>query len=352
MAMKVQVFLFHMDEKWFMSLVLRMFGKIAPVFGCRGVWNRIHHKNNIDKLLAICAAGIAPHDNDLRKGGTAYKICLTRCGGMVAAQKDSYKRVYKSDGTWHYPKIAANLLRRKGQEYFENMEITGSNEGGEGKKGKFALTKWAKDDFMPPLLDIVQKIGHETGKRVHVRGQMDNAGPHVEKHFRRLIVDLFGEYGWEWTYQPSNSQVAAAVHDCNGGDDFVKEHKGLSFNVRRVCRPFYGDDIESGDDALDLTSLAPRDLMEAKGVVVEEFDDGVDVDGAEARDLTDTSRRLRYGVPDVREHSIGDHLSFAALHMIMGDPDMDPDDLNEEQKERLSAFAEAYYAKCDAGETG
>ena len=331
---------------------------------------------------------------------------------MVAAQKDSYKRVYQRDGTWHYPKIAANLLRRKGQEYFENMEITGSNEGGEGKKGKFALTKWAKDDFMPPLLDIVQKIGHETGKRVHVRGQMDNAGPHVEKHFRRLIVDLFGEYGWEWTYQPSNfpllnikdaaifpalakdvsrigglmhggqylesdklwavlqkawdnypeekiarayvhhSQVAAAVHDCNGGDDFVKEHKGLSFNVRRVCRPCYGDDIESGDDALDLTSLAPRDLMEAKGVVVEEFDDGVDVDGADARDLTETSRRLRYGVPDVREHSIGDHLSFAALHMIMGDPDMDPDDLNEEQKERLSAFAEAYYAKCDAGETG
>ena len=138
-AQQIQVLLFHMDEKWFMSLVLRMHNKIAPFFGCHGVWNRIHHKKSIDKLLAIAVVGITPFENDLRKGGKAHKICLTRCGGMVKAKQDSYKRVYNQDGTYHYPKILENLLRKKGNEYFENWEITGSTNAkatGEGKKKK------------------------------------------------------------------------------------------------------------------------------------------------------------------------------------------------------------------------
>ena len=39
-----------------------------PKYGCQGVWNQIHHKNNIDKLLVICASAVAPFDNALRKG--------------------------------------------------------------------------------------------------------------------------------------------------------------------------------------------------------------------------------------------------------------------------------------------
>jgi hypothetical protein len=48
---------------------------------------------------------------------------------MQKAKKDSYKRVYQEDGTYHYPKIPENKLRMKGEMYFESMEITGSNEG-------------------------------------------------------------------------------------------------------------------------------------------------------------------------------------------------------------------------------
>ena len=54
-ATKVQVVYFHIDEKWFYSLVIRMNNKLVPVWGVQGVWNRIHHKNAIDKILAICA---------------------------------------------------------------------------------------------------------------------------------------------------------------------------------------------------------------------------------------------------------------------------------------------------------
>ena len=96
-----------------MSLVIRMYNKCAPQFGCQPVWHRVHHKNSIEKLLAICTVGIAPFENDLRKGGTAHKINIARCGGMVKATKNSYKRVYKPDGTYSYPKVPANLLRKK-----------------------------------------------------------------------------------------------------------------------------------------------------------------------------------------------------------------------------------------------
>ena len=41
----------------------------CSTIGVSPVFHRIHHKDNMDKLFAICAIGIAPTDNDLRKGG-------------------------------------------------------------------------------------------------------------------------------------------------------------------------------------------------------------------------------------------------------------------------------------------
>ena len=198
---------FHIDEQWFLSLVIRMYGKMALAFGCHPVYHRIHHKNSVDKLLAICAVGIAPFDNDLRKGGEAYKIELTRCGRLVEAKKDSFKRVYREDGTYHYPKVAENRLREKGKEYFENWEITGSNKM-KGTTPKFALTQWVRNNFMPKLTDLAQQLEHKHNKTIHVRGQWDNATPHVEKLLLRLIVELFGDLGWEWTAQPANTPLS------------------------------------------------------------------------------------------------------------------------------------------------
>ena len=396
----VQVLYFHIDEKWFLSLVVRMYGKVAPAFGCQPIYHRIHHKNSVDKILAICAVGIAPFENDLRKGGEAHKIEITRCGGMVEAQKDSFKRVYRDDGSYHYPKLPENRLREKGKEYFENWEITGSKEMHK-KTRKFALTAWIRNNFMPKLVDLAQRLEQKYNKTIHIRGQWDNATPHKEKVLLRLIADLFGDLGWEWTTQPANTplsnvmdaalfpalakgvskiqglfhegrylqceklwevlkqawakypedkiarsfvhhaQVAAAIYDCDGGDEFVRQHKGLSFGVRRVCRPYYGEN-DTGEE-MDLTSLAPRTLADAKGVVVEELEDGVDFDGE--------GRKLKYGVPDMREHDIEENMSFDSLHLICGDPgSVDYFNLPEAERERYDQFMEAYYAKCKAGQ--
>ena len=92
---KMQVLLFHTNEKWFMSLIIQMvYDKITPQFGCYNLWKYIHHINFIDKHLAICTVAIEPFDNDLQKGGKAFKVDITRCGDMDEAQKDSYKTLY------------------------------------------------------------------------------------------------------------------------------------------------------------------------------------------------------------------------------------------------------------------
>ena len=186
-ALKVKILLFHVDEKWFQSLVLRMNGKICPSYGACPVFNRIHHKNNIDKLLLICAMAIVPHGNNLRKGGKTYKLSMARCGGMVEAKKDTYKRVYNDDGTYYYPKIPENQLRHAGQFYFENWEICGSKSSSAEGKGKYALTKWVDYEIVPALEDVCREVGTETGCRVHVRGQWDNAGLHKEKNLMKHI---------------------------------------------------------------------------------------------------------------------------------------------------------------------
>ena len=59
-------------------------------------------------------------------------------------------------------------------------------------------------------------------------------------------------------------------------------------------------------------------------------------------------------MPDVREHDVGEHLSFSALHM-MGENLWAAEDyrsLNEEEKARYDTFAEAYFSNCEARAPG
>ena len=67
----------------------------------------------------------------------------------------------------------------------------------------------------------------------------------------------------------------------------MREYKGLSFGVRNVCRPYYNGELVGEKSGLDLCSLAHRELMvmDAQGVVVEEFIEGVD---------EETAKELRY----------------------------------------------------------
>ena len=57
-------------------------------------------------------------------------------------------------------------------------------------------------------------------------------------------------------------------------------------------------------------------------------------------------------MPDMREHDIEENMSFDSLHLICGDPgSVDYFDLPEAERERYDQFMEAYYAKCEAGQS-
>jgi hypothetical protein len=132
---------------------------------------------------------------------------------MRPAQRDTYKRVYKPDGGFHYPRIDINQLRKKGELYFKSMEVTGSKEGTE-KNPKFSLLKYFMETEIPNMDRLAAELQTKTGKRVVMRYQMDGAGPHTDKRLLDGINSAFHERGWILIFQPSNSPLTNIKDYC------------------------------------------------------------------------------------------------------------------------------------------
>ena len=147
-----------MDEKWFWSIVVRQNLKCIPVLGIEPVQHGVQHKSHLDKTMGIASTGFIPTNNDITKGGVAHLVSLTHVGKSEKAVRNTYKRVYKPDGTYHYPKVQSNMLRKKGQFYFKNLEITGSSTG-TTKNPKFCLLDWIKNIEIPACEELCRKVG-------------------------------------------------------------------------------------------------------------------------------------------------------------------------------------------------
>ena len=136
-----------------------------------------------------------------------------------------------------------------------------------------------------------------------------------------------------------HSQVAAAIYACDGGDEFVQEKNGLSFGVRKACRLDYGDG-EDGGAAMDLTSIEPRERV-ARGVIVEEMQEGLDLEGQ-------ADKKLKYALPNMEQHDISEYLTYDELAFIAGVvDDADYDNFDDETKARYDKFVQAWYKKQD-----
>lgn len=252
--------------------------------------------------MGIASTAFAPEGNDITKGGRAFRVNLVRVGRMVPAARDTYRRVYRDDGTYHYPQIASNRLRRKGEPYFKSMEITGSNPG-TAKEPKFDLLSFYRDTELPRLDALCAEVAAVTGKsKVVVRYQKDSAGPHTDGALNDFLNEKFQKRNLLLKFQPSNSpvcnikddclfpalskhisceqgiskgsqvfapdelwaavtkcwekfpldtlarsyvrhsQIASAIAQCNGGDEFVRERNGLHCHVRNCCVTVCGED--------------------------------------------------------------------------------------------------------------
>lgn len=251
------------------------------------------------------------------------------------------------------------------------------------------------DVYTPKLKELAQQIESETGKRVVIRDSWDNATPHTEKVLQIAIKERNDETGWLWVVQPPNSpltntcdagffpalakvvtamqglnnrglylpterlwellqqawneypeekiarlfvgqtQVAAAILQCNGGDEFVQQKNGLSYNVRKVCQPLMKNDE---DYARNLATMDAPETRKVVGVKVVEVIEGVDIDAM---------KQLKYAVPNINEYDIGEYLKFDELQIIAGDVgDTDYDNFTDEQKERYNKFGKAFEDMC------
>ena len=185
--------------------------------------------------------------------------------------------------------------------YFENWEVTGSDEGSKSKP-KYSLLKYWQDELLPALESKIESLNNQQpGVEYHVRFQWDNASPHTSNELKQWLEATFNIKGWLLTPQPSNSpltnvqdcclfpsmaklvtadqginngshylkgenlwksvvrvwknykletlaktylhhtQMVNAIHQCKGGDQFQKDKKSLHCGIQRIIQPFYKD---------------------------------------------------------------------------------------------------------------
>ena len=110
--------------------------------------------------------------------------------GEEMFRKDSYKRVYAKDGTYSYPCIAANRIRRKSELHWKDCDITGSDPGtGTDPKYDLKLLIWHRDNLIPSMESETRKLYSFEGKEVVFCYQIDGAGCHQNKTLQTFIED-------------------------------------------------------------------------------------------------------------------------------------------------------------------
>jgi hypothetical protein len=356
-AQKCQIILVQMDEKWFYALVVRRNNKSIPFLGVEPVNHPVRHKSHIGKVLVICSTAFEPTDNDMEKGGIAHKVSFERVGKMGTAEKDSYKRVYKPGGGYHYPKIAENRIRKAGDPVWRHLEITGSSEKSE-KKPKYSLLKnFYSDIEVPRLKEIAREREAATGKRIRFAYQIDGAGPHQDKTLLTSLSKQLHEIDSFLFFQPSQSpltntndactfpklskdvsreqslhhgsrmacsedriwelaqkvykelpaetlarayaghhQIVNAIYRDKGGDSFAQERNGLHCGIRRVYVPKYASDNPG------------------------ENENPIGVEAYDCPDEVDIPEGLKYPTPEVTEDMIeqsGDYLRRGHCELLL-----------------------------------
>ena len=96
---------------------------------------------------------------------------------MVKAEKDIFKRVYRDDGTYYYPRILQDQLRKKGELYFKRRELKISSDGTEKSPNIYLISVYQRD-----IITAIEENHAEIseGDRFNVVSvkQEDGDGPH------------------------------------------------------------------------------------------------------------------------------------------------------------------------------
>ena len=169
--------LIHYDETWFWGMLMR---KTAKTFeGVDRKAMKIYHKCHVSKTMGIAVVGMAFEDS-LENGGVALKMLFHRAQSAKVAQRLTKNK-------------KGEILRKKGDVYFVDCNVTGSSEGS-SKDPKFPLMDYFQHALFPEIENLVRPGGRFFGYTPVIQG--DNAGPHRDAKFMNFVRSHCSSKGW------------------------------------------------------------------------------------------------------------------------------------------------------------
>ena len=190
--------LVHFDEKWFWGLVLRKSAKACKEIGLDPHVFRAYHKLHIEKVMGVAVTGYA-YENNVENGGVGLKLGLYRAEAAMVAKKQQRQATKDEDGKVRYD---GDIVREKGDIYFKDCTVTGSDPG-TSSEPKFPLKKLFAKHVFPLLERLVGPRERFQGYTVIIQG--DQAGPHEEEDFMKYCRANCAKRGW--CFEPQAPQA-------------------------------------------------------------------------------------------------------------------------------------------------
>ena len=174
----------------------------------------------ISQVMVHATVGFA-FDGTPENGGHGLKISLDRACCARVALKDQRKATRHADGSLHYD---GELIRRKGDVYFVDANVTGSNQG-TSTNPKYALKDLWEHKLFPRIDALVGPGGPYEG--YHVVLQQDGAGPHKEGCFDTYLnAEIEARERWQRIDQGPNGPYMNAL-DAVVFPSMSKQHSKL-----------------------------------------------------------------------------------------------------------------------------
>ena len=184
----------NFDEKWFYGCVPRM-AKRCEGLGLKMTNKLAVHKSHITKVMVLAVTGYAFVDN-VENGGVGLKIGLYRAQAARVASR--VVREGRRDPETGALKYDGRVLRRAGDVYMVDCNITGSNSG-TSRAPKFALLDVFRDHIFRDVSDCVRPGGDFDGYTPVYQG--DHASPHEDRAFLDWVTKACADTGSHWMPQ-------------------------------------------------------------------------------------------------------------------------------------------------------
>ena len=210
-------------------MVARCNAKKSELLGVEKQYQHVFHQSHINKVMVVAFTGYA-FDGEFEAGGHGLKLGLWRCNGARVAKKQVRKSRRDDDDNLKYD---GDVVRSKGDVYWIDCNVTGSDEG-TSDKPKFSLKRLLEDHMFPKIAKLVGPNGEYEGYMPVIQG--DNAGPHKDQEYMEYVQQYCNDHGWKW--EPQAPQMPHANNlDLAVFPSMSKRHSALLSSYSKTTEP-------------------------------------------------------------------------------------------------------------------